>query len=120
MNRLKKILPIIMIIGLMIPAGSLPVAQAEGEESNNEADAQDGYIASKDEVVYATLRPSGNQKEIYVVNMLDITEAGVVEDYGNYTSIKNLTDLSDMTQTEDKITVDEREGKLYYQGNMEK
>src|SRR5690625_2645300 len=119
MNRWIKILPIIMIIVLMIPAGSLRVAQAVGEESNDKADSQEGYIASKDEVVYATLRPSGIKKEIYVVNMLDITEAGVVEDYGNYTSIKNLTDLSDMTQTEDKITVDAPEGKFYYQGNMD-
>src|SRR5699024_11870435 len=58
-----------------------------------------GKISSKDEVVYATLSATGDEQEIYVVNTLDVTKEGKIVDYGSYSSIKNLTNLSDIEQS---------------------
>ena len=116
MHILRKRLFIMMMLLLMVFNLPMPV---NAEEDTKKADKnQDGYIASKDEVVYATLHPSGDQKEMYVVNMLEVTKAGKVVDYGHYESVKNLTDLTDIKQSEDTITVEAPEGKFYYQGNM--
>lgn len=84
------------------------------------AENGDGKITSKDEVVYATLTASGDLKEIYVVNTLDIAEAGNVVDYGEFNSVKNLTDLSKLEQESESVQIDAPEGKFYYQGNMAK
>src|SRR5690625_4742974 len=116
MHILRKRLFIMMMLLLMVFNLPMPV---NAEEDTKKADKnQDGYVSSKDEVVYATLHPSGDQKEMYVVNMLEVTKAGKVVDYGHYESVKNLTDLTDIKQSEDTITVEAPEGKFYYQGNM--
>lgn len=82
------------------------------------AENGNGKVISKDEVVYATLSATGNLKEIYVVNTLDISKAGEILDYGEFSSLKNLTDLSVLNQDEDSVRIDAPEGKFYYQGNM--
>lgn len=113
MHMIRKILLIVMVTLLMIPSLSITVSAKDDKQND-----QDGYVSSKDEVVYATLHPSGDQKEMYVVNMLEVTKAGKVVDHGHYENVKNLTDLADIKQSEDTITVDAPEGKFYYQGNM--
>lgn len=50
--------------------------------------------SEKEEVVYAMLDASGDVNGIYVVNQFS---GGTIVDYGNYTSVRNLT-------TEDAIT----------------
>lgn len=116
MHYMRKLLFIMMMLLLTMP--SLPIsADAEKDKKKSNED-QTGSIVSKDEVVYATLHPSGDQKEIYVVNMLHVIESGIVEDFGNYSNVKNLTDLSDIEQADDKLTIDASKGKFYYQGNM--
>ncbi|WP_421383206.1 YhgE/Pip domain-containing protein [Bacillus salacetis] len=82
--------------------------------------ATEGRVASKDEVVYATLNASGELDNIYVVNTLEVAKAGDVLDYGEYSSVKNLTDLTDITQEGQKVELEAPEGKFYYQGNMDK
>lgn len=78
-----------------------------------------GKITSKDEVVYATLKSNGDLDDIYVVNTLEVAKAGEILDYGMYSSVKNLTDLSDLEQNGQAVQIDAPEGKFYYQGNME-
>jgi X-X-X-Leu-X-X-Gly heptad repeat protein len=89
--------------------------------SNGSKDSakQQGKISSKDEVVYATLTASGKQQEIYVVNNFEVEKAGTLTDYGTYSNLKNLTDLSEMEQQDQKVIFTAPEGKFYYQGNME-
>lgn len=82
------------------------------------AENGNGKVTSKDEVVYATLTASGNLKDIYVVNTLDVAEAGEVLDFGEFRSVKNLTDLSELVQKNGSVQIDAPEGKFYYQGNM--
>lgn len=81
--------------------------------------ASEGNVTSKDEVVYATLTASGELDHIYVVNTLEVKSAGEILDYGKYTDVKNLTDLSDINQEGDSLQLDVPEGKFYYQGNMD-
>ncbi len=84
---------ILMIIGLLL-FSFLPVSIA----------AEQGSYKTKDEVVYTTLNPNGSQKEMYVVNSFQIKEKGDLEDYGDYKSVKNLTDLSELSLAKNKVS----------------
>ncbi len=113
----RKILLVLAAVILVSPS-FLVTASANDSETKEAAAKKDGEVSSKDEVVYATLGANGDREEIYVVNTLDVTKAGKVVDYGNYSSLKNLTDLSEMKQTDNTVQVTAPEGKFYYQGNM--
>lgn len=84
------------------------------------AEVTDGQLLSKDEVVYATLNANGELDDIYVVNTLDVLRAGMIIDYGEYSRVKNLTDLSELQQDGATVGIEAPEGKFYYQGNLEK
>ncbi len=83
------------------------------------AEGTDGQLTSKDEVIYATLEAGGTLEEIYVVNTLDVAKAGEIQDFGTYESVKNLTDLTEIQQEDEAVSVQAPEGKFYYQGNMQ-
>ncbi|MDX8344983.1 YhgE/Pip domain-containing protein [Rossellomorea sp. YZS02] len=80
--------------------------------------ATGGKVVSKDEVVYATLDAGGDLNDIYVVNTFEVTHAGKILDYGDFSSVKNLTDLKKLEQEGQKVEMDAPEGKFTYQGNM--
>ncbi|WP_306453951.1 YhgE/Pip domain-containing protein [Bacillus sp. FJAT-45350] len=117
--RKKQLLLIVLALLLILPSflvGAAPNNSSVSEKS--ETKNVDGTLASKDEVVYANLSANGNLEEIYVVNTLDVTKAGTIIDYGKYSSIKNLTNLSEIEQTDQTIRINASEGKFYYQGNI--
>ncbi len=108
---IKKIaasLMALMVLGLPFVSS----AQAEGQSGTAADD-----VTGKNETVYAMLGHDGSVGEIYVVNQL----LGEYIDYGNYTSIKNLSTTSVPVIDGDKITFPDAavEGGLYYQGTME-
>lgn len=78
----------------------------------------EGKVNSKDEVVYGTLNANGDLNHIYVVNALEVIQAGEILDYGKYSSVKNLTDLTELDQEGQKVRMVAPEGKFFYQGNM--
>ncbi|RSD28858.1 YhgE/Pip domain-containing protein [Mesobacillus subterraneus] len=80
---------------------------------------KEGKLTSKDEVVYATLKANGDLDSIYVVNTLDVEQAGEILDYGEYSNLKNLTDLAEISQEDQTVRLEAPEGKFYYQGNLE-
>lgn len=114
--RIKKTFLVCMTILLVMPP--LLVSAADDESTEQNSNKQDGKISAKDEVVYATLDPSGDQKEIYVVNNFEVEKGGTIVDYGDYTNLKNLTDLSKIQQDENTIQFTAPKGKFYYQGSM--
>lgn len=114
MMRTKRILLLLIAFVLVLPSFLVHASTNEKEETKQTP----GQYRLKDEVVYATLSPTGNQQEIYVVNIFDVTQAGRLVDYGPYTSLKNLTDLSELNQVKQKVEFAAPEGKFYYQGNM--
>ncbi len=71
--------------------------------------------SKKDEVVYAMLDAKGNVTGIYTVN--SFTDKSIT-DYGDYSSVKNLTTTDKINVLNDKITVNSTSDKMYYQGNM--
>lgn len=75
---------------------------------------------SKDEVVYVNLSASGNTDHMYVVNGFEVKEPGVITDYGEYSEIKNLTNLQEIEQVKDEVSFVAEEGEFYYQGTSEK
>ncbi|WLR54215.1 YhgE/Pip domain-containing protein [Mesobacillus subterraneus] len=109
MMRTNKLLPAALASMIILPTFLSHGAAAE----------TGGKITSKDEVVYATLKSNGHLDDIYVVNTLEVTKAGEILDYGMYSSVKNLTNLSELDQNGQAVRIDAPEGKFYYQGNME-
>lgn len=79
----------------------------------------EGTYESKDEVVYGNLNHQGDTRNMYIVNSFDIKDKGKINDYGDYETVKNLTDLSEVKQSDDKVTFDAQEDQFYYQGTIE-
>ncbi len=71
----------------------------------------------KDENVYATLAEDGTVTGVYVVNEYTSKTEGKITDYGDYSSVKNLTTNETIEQNGDQISVNVPKGKFYYQGN---
>ncbi|MBS3680866.1 YhgE/Pip domain-containing protein [Ornithinibacillus massiliensis] len=118
MRRLKKILLVFATVILLLPS-FLVTANATNDSNKQESTAQEkGEITAKDEVIYATLDTAGKSNEIYVVNTLDIAKAGMITDYGTYTSLRNLSDIQELNKQGDAVTFSASEGKFYYQGNI--
>ncbi|MBT2709042.1 hypothetical protein [Bacillus sp. ISL-47] len=109
--RKKQILHASLAFMIFLPSFLSFSAEAEAETAA-------GKVTSKDEVVYATLKSNGAPGDIYVVNTLEVARAGEILDYGEYSSVKNLTDLTELDQEGQTVRVNAPEGKFYYQGNM--
>lgn len=72
--------------------------------------------SEKEEVVYAMLDASGEVNGVYVVNQFS---GGTIVDYGNYTSVRNLTTEDAITQEGDEVTFHTDADKVYYQGDLD-
>lgn len=86
-------------------------------EDQNETE-QIGKYASKDEVIYGNLDPNGNTEEMFVVNTFHVTKPGKVVDHGDYTNVRNLTNLTDLKQADNSVHFQAEEGEFYYQGEL--
>lgn len=80
--------------------------------------ADDAEIKGKDEVIYAILTPNGSVRSMYAVNHFALAGAGSITDYGEYTSVTNLTDTAPIARDGDALTVQTGAENFYYQGNM--
>lgn len=72
----------------------------------------------KDENVYVTLKDDGSVDNVYVVNEFTSKNAGKVTDYGDYSSVRNLTTDDQIDIDGDAVTMEVPKGKFYYQGNV--
>lgn len=107
-NTLKKKIIILVVGFLMI--WQFPVVYA-GETNDTDQ-------FTKKENVYAKLKADGSIEDAYVVNAFDITEGGLVHDYGLYSEIKNLTNETDIKQDSQNISFENDKGQFYYQGTI--
>ncbi len=73
---------------------------------------------TKDENVYVRMDNEGEVVGTYVVNSFTVTDAGEITDYGDYESIKNLTNLDEIEKDKNEYTFYCEKGKFYYQGNI--
>lgn len=106
---MKKKMHVWMIILMLLYLAS-PVGTAASPKQNEN-------IASKEETVYAKLTPAGTPNAMYLVNIFDVKKAGPVIDYGEYTTVKNLTDETKIEKEQDKVQFSPEKGRFYYQGN---
>ena len=73
---------------------------------------------SKQEVIYINLNNDGSVEKISAVNIFDLSEDGKIIDYGSYTELRNMTSDDEIVFDDEKITIDTKAGKLYYEGIM--
>ncbi len=94
---------------------------SNGIDSNEAVTTQaveNALISSKEEVIYSTLHADGNIKEIYSVNIFNVLGNGEIIDFGNFSSVKNLTNTNEITYSDGKVAVNADKGRFYYQGNL--
>ncbi|MFC4403409.1 YhgE/Pip domain-containing protein [Gracilibacillus xinjiangensis] len=115
--RWKNIFLLLLTLVLVLPS-FVNAASNEDEVEASSGDESSGEYESKDEVVYATLSATGEEQALYVVNRFDISKAGQIIDNGPYTTVKNLTDLTEIEQTDQEVVFHADEGEYYYQGNL--
>lgn len=112
MMRKKKILYAALAGMIFLPSFLGNASGVLAEDQKN--------VRSKEEVVYATLKANGDIGPIYVVNTLEVAKAGGILDFGNYKTVKNLTDRTELKQEGERVEADvEQDGKFYYQGDLE-
>ena len=117
MKHIKKILFLLTIVVLLV-ATLLPTVTANTSENKTNQDnerEQPGKMSGKDEVIYATLSPTGEQQELYVVNRFDVVEEGKLVAYGAYTCVRNLTDMTEVALDGDKVEFTASDEEFYYQ-----
>ncbi|MDV2686151.1 YhgE/Pip domain-containing protein [Alkalihalophilus lindianensis] len=114
----KRFMLVVLAMTLVIPSFLVEAAPATTSSETDEQASTDGKVTSKEEVVYAKLAANGELEDVYVVNTLNVSEAGKIIDYGTYNSLNNLTDMSQLTRNDEHVEVEAPEGRFYYQGNM--
>ena len=71
--------------------------------------------SEKEEVIYANLTSSGEIEKIYAVNIFKDKD---IVDYGVYDTVKNMNTMDKINYSNGKVTIQNSEDKLYYQGVM--
>lgn len=72
----------------------------------------------KDEIVYARLDGEGQVNGIFVVNTFTPESKGIVVDYGSYSSIKNLTDTTELIHDGESVQMNVTDELFSYQGDL--
>ncbi|NLP52416.1 YhgE/Pip domain-containing protein [Bacillus sp. RO1] len=112
MMRKKKVLYVTLAGMLFLPSFLGNASEVYAKDQRN--------VRTKEEVVYATLKANGDLGPIYVVNTLEVAKAGEILDFGEYKTVKNLTDMTKLEKEGERVVADvEQEGKFYYQGDLE-
>lgn len=73
---------------------------------------------AKEETVYALLGGDGSVSSMYAVNTFNMLQAGKIIDYGDYSSLRNMTTTDSIGYDNGTATINAPIGKFYYQGNM--
>ncbi len=110
-----------MMMSVMLVFGSLPItASAEDNGNGKKANTQTGEYSTKDETIYGNLNAGGTLQDMYVVNTFHVSKPGEIVDYGDYTNVRNLSNLKDIETDGNTIRLQAKEDEFYYQGDMKK
>lgn len=117
MNKLIKVLlPLLLVFTVAFAA--LTPSLATRNEAPLLVSPSQAASASKEEVIYANLKNDGSVKNAYVVNIFESDEGGIIKDKGDYKSVVNLTDTSEILLVDNELSFNMDPGRFYYQGNM--
>lgn len=72
----------------------------------------------KEETVYSTLFENGGVNEIFVVNGFSLSEDREIEDYGDYSAVRELTQKTKIYKEGDRLTIEGKKGKFHYEGTL--
>lgn len=120
--KLKKIISLGVVAALLMSTMSVKSSQATDNGTNKPATVENlttAVVNNKSEVVYGKLSADGTINAVYVVNHFEVEKAGSIADYGNYTSVQNLTESKQIVSDGDLVSLQAEAGDFYYQGNME-
>lgn len=95
-----------LVLAACLCLGSVPAAAASEAAFTTE------------EVIYARLDASGTPKEGYAVVALNVTKAGTVTHYGDYSSVVNLSSSEPVGYSDGEVTLEAGEGRSYYEGTL--
>lgn len=109
MKQINRLLNILLVLTLVFTFVT-PIIHAAEDRAE---------LRAKDEVVYARLTANGASEAAYIVNVFEVIKTGEIVDYGNYSAVKNLTDLSAISKGAEQVEFSAGEGKFYYQGNLD-
>lgn len=101
-NRLKQFAALMMAVIMIVSLPSYVYADEQTSE--------------KEEIVYGILNTDGTINGIYVVNIFD--HKGDFTDYGNYSSVRNMTSIDSISLDNNKVTFSNTQDKLYYEGTL--
>jgi X-X-X-Leu-X-X-Gly heptad repeat protein len=99
-------------------AGEGDTASATSTSSSVDTTTATTGIASREEVIYANLDAGGAVSEVYSVNKLELAGGGTVTDHGDFTAVRNLTDITPLKLESSGVAIDTKAEKFYYQGNI--
>ena len=103
-RKLTAVLSLALIVCLCLT--SVPAAAASEAKFTAE------------EVIYARLDANGTPKEGYAVVALNVTGAGTVTHYGDYSQIVNLSNTTPVEYSDGKVTMEAETGRWYYEGTL--
>lgn len=110
MKRAMKITTAVILIVTMLIF--MPVNAQLDKAGKKQADIP------KEELIYVRLNADGSARAAYVVNAFELLEPGAVTDYGDYSSVMNLTTTDTLSFSDGTVHVDAPAGRFYYQGNL--
>ncbi|MDL2225591.1 hypothetical protein LJC20_05280 [Eubacteriales bacterium OttesenSCG-928-M02] len=117
---IKSLLTITLVLALVVLPQNITGATFGQWVLADAIPASPAIVKEKGEVVYATLGGNGEPSAAYVVNYFNISESGTITDYGDYTSVQNLSTTQPLSQNGSTISIPAEKGNLYYQGNLSK
>lgn len=103
-RKLTAVLSLALIVCLCLT--SVPAAAASEAKFTAE------------EVIYARLDANGTPKEGYAVVALNVTGAGTVTHYGDYSQVVNLSNTTPVEYSDGKVTMEAESGRWYYEGTL--
>lgn len=71
-----------------------------------------------EEVIYAKLDANGTPQEGYAVVALNVTSAGTITHYGDYSSVVNLSDTTPIEYSDGAVSLEAEPGRWYYEGTL--
>ncbi len=105
-HRAKRIVAAILAC---LAAGLLP-SNTLAEQSEN---------TPKEEVVYVSLEADGSFGRAYVVNAFDLSKPGTIVDYGDYSTVANLSTTDPLDFEDGRVRANAPAGRFYYQGDLD-
>ena len=116
-RKLSALLSIILCLAMCL--GTFAWAD-EASPSPSASPAPDSGSAANgpEEVIYARLDASGDPQDAYAIVALTLDEEGIVEHYGRYTAVSNLTDTSPIEYRGGVVSLTAPAGRYYYQGTL--